>query len=104
MLVPPPFLVRCRLTPKLFLPPYLARKRWVPIGPSVYAFLRMEAVLVNHQSESSGWRCVWVLVLTSGAHGGGCTWSMLSFMYLARRGMNCDAGTSCGVGKVCFFL
>jgi len=104
MLVPAPFLVCCRLTPKLFLPPYLARRRWVPICPSVYVFLRIEAVLVYHQFGSSGWLCVWVLVLTSDAHGGGCTWSMLSFMYLARRGMNSDGGTSCGVGNLCFFF
>ena len=60
---------------------------------------------MNHQSGSSGWLCVWALVLMSGAHGGGCTWSTLSFMYLAKRVMNNEAGTSCGVGKVgCVFL
>ena len=39
---------------------------------------------MNHQSGSSGWRLVWLLVLAVIVHGGGCTWSMLSFMYLAR--------------------
>jgi hypothetical protein len=29
---------------------------------------------------------------------------MLFFMYLARCGMNCEGGMSCGVGMVCFCL
>ncbi len=44
----------------------------------------MDAARVNHQSGSSGWRLVWLLVFAVIVHGGGCTWSMLSFMYLAR--------------------
>jgi len=103
MLEPPPFRACWRLAPRLFLPPYWALRRWTPMVPSMYIFLMIEAVLVNHQSGSCGCLCVCVLVLIIGAHGGGWTWSMLSFMYLARRGMNCDAGTSCGVGKFVLF-
>jgi len=55
---------------------------------------------VNHHSGSSGCRVVWLLVLASCDHGSGWTWSMLSFMYLARRCMKMGAGTLCGVGKV----
>jgi hypothetical protein len=60
----------------------------------------MDAALVNHQFGS--WGCSWVcvLVLTIVDHAGGCTWSMLSLMYLVKRGMNVDAGTSYGVGKL----
>jgi len=84
MLAPPPFLACSRMAPLRCLPPYSARSLSMPIGPCVYVFLSMDAALVNHQSGSSGWRLVWLLVLAVVAHGSGCTWSMLSFMYLAR--------------------
>jgi len=71
----------------------------VPIGPWRYIFLSMDAVLVNHQSGSSGCLCVWLLVFVIVAHVGGWTWSMLSFMCLARCLMNVDGGMLCGVGK-----
>jgi len=71
----------------------------VPIGPWMYIFLSMDAALVNHHSGFSGCRWVWLLVFAIDAHGGGWTWSRLSFMCLARRWMNIDAGTLCGVGK-----
>ncbi len=57
------------------------------MGPWMYIFLSMDAVLVNHHSGFSGCLCVWLLVLAMVAHGGGWTWSMLSFMYWARRWM-----------------
>ena len=56
----------------------------MPIGPCMYVFLSMDAARVNHQSGFSGWRLVWLLVLAVIVHGGGVTWSILSFMYLAR--------------------
>ncbi len=74
------------------------------MGPWRYIFLSMLAVLVYHHSGLSGCLCVWLLVLTSGAHWGGWTWSMLSFMYLARRSTKIDAGTLWGVGKFCRVL
>ena len=76
----------------------------MPMGPCMYIFLKMDAVLVNHQSGSSGWRCVCELVFAMGAHGGGCTWSMLSFMYLAKCSMNIVDGMLWGVGKFCRVL
>ncbi len=72
----------------------------MPMGPCTYIFLRMDAVLVNHQSGSSGCLCVCELVFAMGAHGGGWTWSMLSFMYLANCSMKIVGGMLCGVGKV----
>jgi len=84
MLAPLPFLVCSRLTPFLWRPPYSARSFSMPIGPCMYVFLSMDAARVNHQSGSSGWRLVWLLVLAVVAHGAGWIWSMLSFMYLAR--------------------
>jgi len=84
MLAPLPFLVCSRMAPLRCLPPYSARSLSMPIGPCMYVFLSMDAARVNHQSGSSGWRLVWLPVLATVAHGWGWTWSMLSFMYLAR--------------------
>ena len=64
----------------------------------------MLAVLVYHHSGLSGCLCVWLLVLTSGAHWGGWIWSMLSFMCLASLSMYIDGGMLCGVGMLGFFL
>ena len=75
----------------------------MPMGPYMYIFLSIDAVLVYHQSGFSGCLCVWVLVLTSCAHGGGWMASMLSFMCFVRRVMNSSAGTLCGVGMFGFF-
>ena len=74
------------------------------MGPCMYIFLRMDAVLVNHQSGFSGCLCVCELVLAMGAHGAGWIWSMLSFMYLARCSMKIVGGMLCGVGKFCRVL
>lgn len=70
----------------------------MPMGWCRYIFRSIDAVLVYHHSGFSGCLCAVVLVLTIGAHGGGCTASMLSFMYFVSCVMNVCAGMLCGVG------
>ena len=70
----------------------------MPMGWCRYILRSMDAALVYHHSGFSGCLCAVLLVLTYGAHAGGWTASMLSFMYFVSCVMNCCGGMLCGVG------
>ena len=76
----------------------------MPRGSWAYSLRRMLAARVYHQSGFWGCFSTWLPVFATCAHVGGWIWSVFSLRYLAKRSMNCCAGTSWGVVKFFGFL